>query len=338
MTGVQRYAYEISKRLIKCAGGDGPLPHNITIVKPKNSDLGFIRRNIWEQVDLLARTFRGVLFSPSNLGPWLHPRQVLTIHDVRSFSAEHADSLSPRSRAWQRASLKALTRTVARILTVSYFSQSCIREQLQVPAHKVRVIYPGIDHILELEEDDSVFGKLDLEPQKYVLAVGSLYPHKNLSILHTIAWQDYGLRLCIVGEAPNTRTNAFQRVLYEARVQPSSICYAGRRSDAEIKSLYAGAFAYVFPSLYEGFGFPPLEAMCCGCPVIASNRTSIPEVCGDASMYFDPLSTDALKTAMERLITDSELRTALKEKGFSRVRQFSWDRAAEQVREALTSL
>jgi glycosyltransferase involved in cell wall biosynthesis len=338
LTGVQRYAYEIVRRLTALNDIDGDPQSGISVITPSNIHMGFVRRNIWEQVDLLAQTFRGTLFSPCNLGPWLHPRQVLTIHDLRPFSSEHADSLPTRTRVWHRASILALSKTVAMMLTGSYFSQSCILTHLNVPADRVRVVYPGADHILQISEDDSVFGKLKLEPQKYVLAVGSLYPHKNLSILHTVPWHDYGLTLCVVGEAPDTNAKAFQRVVREARAQPGSICYAGRRSDAEIKSLYANALAYVFPSLYEGFGFPPLEAMHCGCPVIASNRTSIPEVCGNAAEYFDPLSTEGLKAAIERVISDYELRATLRANGFERVQHFTWDRAARQVLEVLTSL
>jgi len=171
-----------------------------------------------------------------------------------------------------------------------------------------------------------------------VLAVGSLYPHKNLSILHSIDWQKFDLKLCIVGEAPDTNAKSFLKVIEEARTQPANILYTGRRSDAEIKSLYTQAFAYVLPSLYEGFGFPPLEAMYCGCPVIASDRTSIPEVCGDAALYFDPLSKESLRFAVDRIVTDNELRNTLIEKGHERSHQFRWDRAADQIMDVMKQI
>src|SRR6202034_1815243 len=170
-----------------------------------------------------------------------------------------------------------------------------------------------------------------LEPGKYVLAVGSLYPHKNLTILHSINWEEFGLDLCIVGEAPSTNAKAFQQVVDEARVQPRTIHYIGRRSDGEIRSLYMNAFAYVLPSLYEGFGFPPLEAMYCGCPVLASDRTSIPEVCGAAASYFDPLSRESLGRGILQLADDSQLRTKMIENGYRRAREFTWDRTAREV-------
>jgi glycosyltransferase involved in cell wall biosynthesis len=337
-TGVQRYATEITKRLIDLDRANDPASRRIRLLTHRGKNYGTIRRNLWEQVDLLAQSVHGILFSPSNIGPWFHPRHLVTIHDIRAFSAAQADSLPSRTRNWQRASLKALAKTAATILTDSYYSQICILDALRLSDNKVKVIYPGADHILDIPQDPEVFTKLRLEAQKYVLAVGSLYPHKNLSILHSINWQKFDLKLCIVGEAPDTNAKAFIKVVEEARRQPASILYTGRRSDAEIKSLYTHAFAYVLPSLYEGFGFPPLEAMYCGCPVLASDRTSIPEVCGDAALYFDPLSIVSLQYAVDRIVTDNAIRKTLIEKGYHRSQQFKWDNTAGQVMDVLNSM
>ncbi len=334
LTGVQRYALELTQRLLEAANADPEL-RPVTVVRPPDGTRGIIRGNLWEQGTLCLRARGGILFSPSSMGPWLHPRQVVTLHDMRAFSPEQADSLPFRTRQWHRIALSLLGRTARRILTDSHHSLTCICEYLNVSPARVQVVYPGADHILAFGHDDSVLEKLGLRPGGYVLAVGSLYPHKNVRILHSLDWEKYDLKLCIVGEAPDTRAPAFQRILEEARSQPASVCYTGRRSDAELRSLYSAAFAFAFPSLYEGFGFPPLEAMYCGAPVLASDRTSIPEVCGDAPLYFDPLSPASLRVVVERILGDPGLRASMIERGRQRAAQFTWARAAAEVMSVL---
>jgi glycosyltransferase involved in cell wall biosynthesis len=337
LTGVQRYARELTQRLLEAAGTD-PDMRPVTVVRPAEGTRGIIRGNLWEQGTLCLRARGGVLFSPGNVGPWLHPRHVVTMHDMRPFSVEHADSLPTRSRLWHRATCSMLGRTARRILTDSNYSLTCICEYLHVYEQRVQVVYPGADHVLAFGRDDTVIEKLGLRPGRYVLAVGSLYPHKNLRILHSLDWAKYDLKLCIAGEAPDTRAAAFQRIIAEARTQPASICYTGRRSDAELRALYSAAFAFTFPSLYEGFGFPPLEAMYCGSPVLASDRTSIPEVCGDAALYFDPLSPESLRLGVERLLSDPGLRSTMIESGRQRASQFTWARAAAEVMTVLQQI
>jgi glycosyltransferase involved in cell wall biosynthesis len=337
LTGVQRYAWELTQRLLKTAEADPDMPP-VTLVRPAAGTRGMVRGNLWEQTTLCLRARNGILFSPGNLGPWLHPRHIVTMHDMRSFSTEHAESLPARSRLWHNATFSVLGKTARRILTDSHYSLTCICDHLHVSEQRVQVVYPGADHVLAFGQDDAVLEKLGLSPRGYVLAVGSLYPHKNLRILHSLDWAKYNLKLCIVGESPNTRAAAFQRVLEEARTQPASICYTGRRSDAELRALYSAAFAFAFPSLYEGFGFPPLEAMYCGAPVLASDRTSIPEVCGDAALYFDPLSPESLELAVERLLGDPGLRSTMIERGRQQAAKFTWARATTEVMSILQQI
>ena len=157
-------------------------------------------------------------------------------------------------------------------------------------------------------------------------------PHKNLAILHSINWKKYDLQLCIVGGAPEKWGSTLQQIVER------NIIYAGRISDSEVKALYTHALAYIFPSLYEGFGIPPLEAMHCGCPVIASNRTSIPEVCGDAALYFDPTSTENLQLEVERILLDEKLREGLIYNGHQRAQLFRWDTNAKRIASTIKKL
>src|ERR1700728_150569 len=148
LTGVQLYASELTLRLISLANEKAPGSAAIELLTPAKQYSGLVRRNFWEQVELLAQSFRGILFSPSTIGPWFHPRHAITIHDIRAFSSEHIESLPARTQRWQRASFRVLTKTAAVILTDSLYSQSRILETFHLRDDRVKVIYPGADHIL----------------------------------------------------------------------------------------------------------------------------------------------------------------------------------------------
>lgn len=332
VTGLQRYAFEVSRRLTDPDNARDFDIGSIRFLTTQAENPGWVRRNIWEQADLLAQSFRGVLFSPCNVGPWLHPNHLVVMHDIRVFAKGHTRAFPGTTRAYLRASCRVLSKTAKRILTVSDYSKSRIIETFGVAEEKVTVVYPGADHVLGVQPDEDVIHRLKLGHRKYILAVNSLMPHKNLAILHSINWKKYDLQLCIVGGAPEKWGSTLQQIVER------NIIYAGRISDSEVKALYTHALAYIFPSLYEGFGIPPLEAMHCGCPVIASNRTSIPEVCGDAALYFDPTSTENLQLEVERILLDEKLREGLIYNGHQRAQLFRWDTTAKRIASTIKKL
>ena len=170
----------------------------------------------------------------------------------------------------------------------------------------------------------------------YLLAVASANPTKNLPALveaFAALPADAGLRLVIAGGSNAAVFGRTARAADDARV-----VRAGAVSDAELKALYAHALAFVFPSLYEGFGLPPLEAMSCGCPVLASDAASIPEVCGDAALYFAPRDLPAMTAAMRRIAADAPLRDALRERGRRRLDAYTWEHGAADVLSHLSRL
>ncbi len=322
VTGLQRYALEVSKRLMdsECLKIFG----DVNLVTNPTKNPTWLQRNLWEQSSLLIKTMHGTLFSPCNVGPWLHPHHLVVMHDMRAFDTEFGSAFSASARAYLQATGKVLSKTAEHIFTVSHFSKAKIVKEFRIKEEKVTVVYPGADHILEVKEEESIISRLSLTPGKFILAVNSLLPHKNLALLHSVDWKQFGLQLCIVGDEPKKRPR-------QGEMEEKSIRYAGRVSDSEVKSLYARALAFVFPSFYEGFGIPPLEAMYCGCPVIASNRTSIPEVCGNAALYFDPSSGMSLEGEVARLIADKSLRMAMIDKGYQRASAFRWDTTAGEL-------
>lgn len=332
MTGVQRYAHEVSRRLVALGIDGDSNTSRIHILAPEAKQMGRISANLWEQVDLLTQSYRGILFSPGNVGPWLHRRQLVTIHDIGVYDVAH--SYSPIFRNWVRASFQALTRTAKRIITDSNYSRERILNKFTISPDKVTVVYPGADHILDVQPDLDIIHKLNLEPQKYVLVVGSLAPHKNLTVLGAVDWHKLGVKLCVVG----SNNQVFNKYSNDQSQSRTDAIFAGRRTDSELRALYMHALAYVFPSSYEGFGAPPLEAMYCGCPTIVSEATCIPEVCGNGALYFDHNSAKDLETIIGRILHETGLREQMIARGYERAAKFTWDFTARDIAALLQDL
>ena len=285
--------------------------------------------NLWEQVDL-PRAARGQLcFSPANVGPFFLSGQVVTIHDTSVFAIPQAYSLPFR---WKhRVLYNRLGQTARMILTVSEFSKRELARWCGLPTGRIRVIPEGREHILRIPADSTVFERLKIGLKPYFLCVGSNSPHKNFGVvldaLSRLKHKDF--EVIIAG-------GDFSRVFQSpTRIMPENARRVGYLQDAELRALYQNAAGFIFPSLYEGFGLPPLEAMTCGCPVLCSNATSLPEVGGDAVLYFDPLNADELARLMEQLAAEPGLQSALRQKGARRAEQFSWQATARATWEAL---
>jgi glycosyltransferase involved in cell wall biosynthesis len=170
-------------------------------------------------------------------------------------------------------------------------------------------------------------------PEGYVLFVGSVERRKNLrGLLQAYARlleTDVACPLVIVGTR-RRGAGEIGRTLQELHLE-ESVIFTGYVPDADLPAIYTGADLFVFPSLYEGFGLPPLEAMACGTPVVCSNAASLPEVVGDAAIMVDPYDVEGLAEAMLRVLTDADLREHLRRKGLERARQFTWERTARET-------
>jgi len=173
----------------------------------------------------------------------------------------------------------------------------------------------------------------------YVLYVGDMRPYKNVgaALRAFAAMSRPECRFVIVGNKDTKDSHPLEELVSELGIA-GDVEFTGFVSDAQLAELYCGATALVFPSLWEGFGLPPLEAMASGCPVITSNVASLPEVCGEAVEYVDPTSVDSIRRAMERVIREPALRQDLRGRGLERARLFSWDRTAREVWQVLESI
>jgi len=293
-------------------------------------------REQWEIPRAFGRTRARLLFVPHyNVPVSAVARSVVTIHDLIHLKFPQ---FLPSKGALLYANL-FLRHVVPRaraILTVSEHSRRDLVETLGLPESRITVTPLGFAPQFrprDPEEIAEALSRLGLAAG-YLLYVGNLKEFKNVPLLvrayRELRQKSDGLPpLVLVGR---NSIAGFEEVIREAggvRWLPEV-----RREDLPL--VYGGAMALVFPSLYEGFGLPPLEAMACGTPVICSNRASLPEVVGDAALLIDPLSLEDLQAAMVRVAGDAGLRQALREAGLARSRRFTWRRTAEQTWEVLT--
>lgn len=288
--------------------------------------------NLWEQLTLARVAPEDWLLSLCNIGPVLRRRQVVMLHDAQVFRAP--ESYSQGFRSWYHALQPRLARRAAMVLTVSHHAKAELEHFGVVPQGKARVVPNGADHILRTAADPGVLHQQSLTPGAYFLAIGSLASHKNIALLAQAAQNraDTAVPLVIAGGG-----NA--NVFADAGISSSQdIRLVGRVTDAELRALYENATALVFPSLTEGFGLPPVEAMFCGCPVIASTGGAVPEVCGEAAFLVDPQDLGGWTAAMTRMADDTDLRTRLIQAGYKRAATFTWANAAAVLSEHLSQL
>lgn len=327
VTGLQRYLSELSSRF----------PSHVAIAPEGGA--GVIAGHLWEQAILPLRLKRSdMLFSPANSGPLCVRRQVVTIHDV--VTLDRPEWFGNAKAALYRAITPRLARRVARVITISEYSKQRLLAHVPMDERRIVVIPNGVDARFcpqDASTVDRMRATLRLPGGRYVLSVGTLEPRKNVPRLLQ-AWSQ------VVGSLPDdiglVLTGKQDQAELFARVSgldalPPRVHLTGHVSDALLPALYAGATALAFPSLYEGFGLPPLEAMASGVPVLSGNLTSLPEVVGDAGVMVDPTDVEAIADGLRRLLLDEGLRQSMIPKGLARAAQFSWDLTAQRTWEVL---
>lgn len=339
VSGVQRYARELIDALDGALTSASPgvvssatiwvppnvsvgaLPSGLQVLKVRKT--GRLTGHLWEQVELPRATANAFLVSLTNSAPLLHPSQLVTIHDAAI--REYPGDFKWAYRAWYRGLYAGLRRTQARFISVSTFAAAEVSRQFGIPADRIAVVPNAAGHFLPLRADHRALTDLGLPEHGYVLAFGGGSRRKNLTLIErAFAQLDPRPLLVIVGGGASR--------VFATRGSPiAGSVYLDDVSDATIKALYQGALCLAFPSLYEGFGLPPIEAMACGCPVIASRAASMPEVCGNAALYCDPNLPETLAAGIRRLLCDPDLRSELILRGTERAQQFSWDASARKL-------
>ncbi len=291
---------------------------------------------IWkERLDLIH-------FPHFNIPFFVPCKFIITIHDLilTKFKTIRATTLHPffyelKNLAYRTIIKRALKKS-KKILTVSEFTKNDIIEQFKIRPNKIEVIYEGVANLAKGR--DSLFvAKLDNNEvlrdydinYPFLLYVGNAYPHKNLDFLITSFSKVYkknnNLRLVLVGKEDYFYRNLKQLVEKEfPNIQDNPIIFSGYVPDDKLEIFYKKALVYVFPSLYEGFGLPPLEAMAKGCPVLSSDVSSMPEILAEAALYFNPKDEKDFLNKLDLILKDNNLREKLIKAGEIRCQKFNW--------------
>ncbi len=262
-----------------------------------------------------------------------HGRFVVTIHDLimYHYPRPEATTLGPVGYWFKDKVARYVTKQAAlravHILTTSEFTKRDLIQTLGVPHDKITITYQA-PTALPVPSPSAVTSQ-----SPYALYVGSAYPHKNLETLAR-AWSEVNsqtngrFRLVLIG-APSVFYDRLEQII--ATEQIPHIIRVNHQSDAALAAWYKQASAYVFPSLYEGFGLPPLEAMQSGVPIVASDASCLPEVLGSAAAYFDPTAPDDIARALLRVLTEKTVATALTDLGQKQLARYSWEKLAHQT-------
>jgi glycosyltransferase involved in cell wall biosynthesis len=272
------------------------------------------------------------------LPPLVRCRSVVTIHDcIHLMFPQYLPNRF--ALGYARASIDLATRRATRVLTVSESSKRDILRFVDTPADKIDVIYNAYDERFGVEprEEDVVRVRERYQlHDEFVLYAGNVKPHKNLQRLidafDLVRRRGLArLKLVLIGDEIS-KYAALRRAVHQHQLH-KYVRFLGYLPEETLAVMYRLAAVFVFPSLYEGFGLPPLEAMASGTPVVTSNVSSLPEVAGDAAVLVDPYDPHAIADGIERLLTDETLRRDLRAKGVARARQFSWEQSVRRVRE-----
>ncbi len=289
----------------------------------------------------LRREGAELFHAPHYVLPPLVPcRAVVTIHDcIHLRFPQYLPS--KLGYAYARGQMWTATHQAARVITVSEASKRDILRYFRVPESRIEVIYNAIDDRFREEPPADQVARVRERyrlTDPFVLYTGNIKPHKNLERLieafHLMRHDNPELshvQLLIIGDEIS-KYATLRRAVHRHKLH-KHVRFFGFVPDHTLAALYRLADVFVFPSLYEGFGLPPLEAMASGTPVITSNVSSLPEVVGDAALMIDPYEPAAIAEAMQRVLTDATLRADLRAKGLARAREFSWERSIGRVRE-----
>ena len=287
-------------------------------VSPDFGFKGHLLRLLWSN-KLSLQNQKKLIFNTSPLeGSLHHKKQIITVFDTIPLLFP---SNYKRQYYYYKYILPIILKNTVKILTISENSKNSIMNYYKVPKEKIKIIYCGIN-------DNFINPEHHCTNQNYILYVGRLSPTKNIGGLMKsfellINKHKLDLRLKLTGKngSLNYKINNATR---------KKIDFLGNVSEIELLDLYKNASLFVLPSFYEGFGIPPLEAAACGCPLVVSNVSSLPEIYGDAAYYVDPYDVENIAEGMYKVLTDNVLRTKIVKKGFERVKMFSWEISAKK--------
>lgn len=334
LTGVHRYAIELCRYLPTHIG-----EHELVLAGPKDAEIvgelkhfrfiqfGNLKGNLWEQFELplfLKRNGNPLLINFSGISPYLYNNKLLYIHDLaylhepkwfsKSFSLAY-NTLLPR-----------IAKKSKRIITVSEYSKADIVKYYKVQPEKIDVVYAAAS---------DRFKDLKLEKENFVLMVSSLDPRKNMqTAIEAFLKVETDYKLVIIGDKMKSFSNPdLERFANEER-----IIFTGYLTDDELLSYYNRAKVFLYPSLFEGFGIPPMEAQKCGCPAIVSDVSCLPEVYGDSVFYCNPKDLSSIEEAIKELMSNDNYSQDLIQKGFENSAKYSWESSSKRLQDIISTV
>lgn len=335
LTGVQRYAIEISLQLKKLAGDE------VCFVAPRNiihqsiaeqlevEKVGTHTGHLWDQLDLpmfLKKKGFPLLLCLCNTAPICYRNKIVVIHDVAY--KVYPQTYSKSFLWFYRFMIPKIIHTSRHLITVSEFSKQELIKYYRIKEDKLTVVYNAVSGLF-CKKDDS---EQTLVP--YLLAVSSLNYRKNflavLKAFQIFESNDQNTFLYIIGDLKNKNFNGLNIESYKRNKR---IKFLGRVSDAELVKYYRNAIGFVYPSLYEGFGIPPLEAQNCACPVLCADIPPLREVFGDSAIYCNPFSVEDIAKKMHMLASGEK--NALIERGNHNIMRYSWEKSAIKMLEVV---
>jgi len=289
-------------------------------ISPDYRFKGHLLRLLWTH-KLCLLNQKTTVFNTSPLeGALYYKRQIIMVHDLIPLFYPR---FHKKQYPYFKSVLPKILKTCIRILTVSNHTKERIIEFYRIPQEKISVIHNGIN--ASVFQEDYGHGSNTGDPA-YILFVGRLSPLKNIEGLiraFELVAHQHNLRLKLTGDQRELDFEIGEKTR-------ERIDFLETVSDRQLAKLYRNALALILPSFHEGFGLPPLEAMACGCPVVVSRVTSLPEVCGDAAFYVDPGDIESIAEGIRKVATDEALRKSLIQKGLKRARRFTWEKSARE--------
>ncbi len=346
-TGTEAYAYFLIHALILLAAPrnhtlrlyfNQPPPPGLFPDSPQVETAVLTQRRLWTHLRLARELHRNppdVFFTPAHVIPYTYSNpSVATIHDL---GYHHFPEAHPRRQlAYLRWSTRHNGRSATRLIADSQATKTDLVQLDHIPAAKIDVVYPGIDPDLAPVKDEekitAVLTTYGITPP-YFLYLGTLQPRKNLvRLVQASVQSSVPHQLVLAGKPGWLSRPILDEVAQVKDNHPTAkIILSGYVAEADKAALLSGATALLFPSLYEGFGFPALEAQACGAPVLTATTSSLPEVVGNSALLVDPLDTQAIAAAIQSLASNSELRQQLTAKGFENVKKFTWQETAVRI-------
>lgn len=336
VTGVQRFAIEIIKRIKNALGNDIQLvsPSNIIqedLAKELDTKIiGKTKGHLWEQITLpyyLHLKGAPLLLNFCNTAPVTYSNSIVTIHDLAALA--YPSWFSIKYGIAYKLLMPLISKKSKGIITVSSYSKNEIHNILNIKKDKINIVHCAIS--INLKKTESIMPK-----SNYILFVGSIDPRKNIErLIKSMAFLPEKISLIIVGG----KNNIFNQQNFNCPENiRNRIEFTGYVTDEMLEKLYNNAKVFIYPSLYEGFGIPPLEAQACGCPVVCSNATSLPEVCGNSVLYCDPYNINDISAKIKMVLDDEKLQRNLIAKGFENIKRFSWEASSKKIIEIIRNI